>query len=111
MRWQPFDVFFYCLGFASGLASAVFVFRVCRRSVSPHLLFHVVFGVGFSLLCFSLWLILISMPLLRSPLVFDWSTQVLLPLFTAPLTCLALIPVAVFLLSYATFRDCNRESD
>ena len=109
-RLEPFETLLHWGCFVLGLVSGVFVFRVCRRSAAPSAIFHVPFVIGFALLCFCLWLVLISFPLLDSPLAMDWSTHVLSPLFSAPLTCLILIPVAVLLLSYATSRDNDRNA-
>ena len=102
---EPFEALRNWGCFVLGLLCGAFVFRVCRRHVAPGTVFHVAFGTGFVLLCFCLWLTLISLPLRGSALAMEWSTHVLMTLFSAPLTCLIFIPVAVLLLSYAISRD------
>lgn len=60
---------------------------------------------GLSLLCYCLWLVWISFPIVHSELLFDSSTKTLYPAFLAPLTCLLLIPIGLLLLCFAVLRD------
>jgi hypothetical protein len=79
--------------FACALACASFVYRACRGRISSTTLFHTCFGLGFGLLCYSLWLCLMSFPLWEGPFVADrQDTKIVEPLFTWAILCLVLVP-------------------
>lgn len=110
----PAEALIGSLYFALALACSAFVFRVCRRTVSPAVVFHVAFFTGFGMLCYGLWLTLTTFSLFNDPLLIHWSLKNLppplatLPLFFAPVVCFAVVPPAVLLLSFATARDLKR---